>query len=170
MVRPSTPKDAHALVEFHERLSSRTVYMRFFSAHSSLTDEEIRRFTEGEGRDYLTLVAERDGAVVGVGRYDRLSDPHAAEVGLVVADTWQHRGIGTFLFRALAEEARDRAIRELIANVLPPNTRAIEGLAASKRAAVKWLENGTIEVRIDITAERAPTRGPRPDPEAERRQ
>ena len=100
VVRPIRPDDAPALVDFHEHLSAETIYLRFFSSHTHLRPAEVERFIHVDGHDRFAVVAEHGGAMVAVARYDRLKDPRTAEVAFVVADAWQHHGIGSFLLRA----------------------------------------------------------------------
>ena len=102
-VRPITPGDADALEVFHRRLSQRSVYLRYFYPHPVLGAREIAHLTHVDGRDRLALVVEHDGELVAVGRYDRIPGSEDAEVAFVVADAFQHRGIGTLLLRRLAE-------------------------------------------------------------------
>src|SRR5260370_27914372 len=59
--------------------------------------------------------------IVAVGRFDVVS-PDAAEFALVVRDDYQGIGLGTALFRCLADIATRRDIGVLTGIVLPENT------------------------------------------------
>jgi hypothetical protein len=67
-VRPIRPDDAEALVDFHEHLSSDTVYRRYFSAHPHLRQTEIDRYTRVDYRGRLALILLIDDRLVAVGR------------------------------------------------------------------------------------------------------
>jgi acetyltransferase len=50
------------------------------------------------------------------------TDGESCEFALVVADEWQHRGIGTGLMRALIEAARQRGFKRIEGEILTENT------------------------------------------------
>ncbi len=72
-IRAIRPDDTQRLLALFERLSSRSIYFRFFQTKQRLTDEELRAFTELDFVRNVALVATlRDGDaehIVGVGRY-----------------------------------------------------------------------------------------------------
>jgi len=49
----------------------------------------------------------------------------ATDVGLVVADAWQRRGVGAALMRALIARAQARGVTALAMDVLPGNRRVL---------------------------------------------
>jgi GNAT superfamily N-acetyltransferase len=122
---PMAPADAERLVRFHAGLSPETVYRRFFSFHPELSHNELYRFTHVDHRDREAMVASNGAEVVAVARFDRGSDPAVAEVAFVVADPWQGRGLGSLLFRRLAERARSVGVRRFVADTLPENSRML---------------------------------------------
>ena len=70
-LRPITPEDADAIVAFHDGLSTRTRYLRYFSAHPRLTDKELYGFTHVDHHDRVALVAVLGEQIIAVGRYER---------------------------------------------------------------------------------------------------
>lgn len=120
-VRPIRPSDAPGLVRFHDALSPATQYRRFFTAHPHLSEREVERFTTLDYHDRLAIVAEADGRLIGIARYDRLSELDLAEVAFVVADDWQHHGVGTMLLAQLAKAAQGRGIRRFVADTMVDN-------------------------------------------------
>ena len=129
LVRPIRPEDDHALVQAFERMSPQTVYQRFFAAIPELTDDMAHHLSHLDGANRLALVAEVDGEVAAVGRYERTSDPGVVELGLVVVDKWQNRGLGRILLRATVEEGARRGIQHFRAEVLSENPRMLHLLA-----------------------------------------
>jgi hypothetical protein len=85
-IRPICPDDAKALEAFHEHLSSETVHRRFFTPHPHLQAKEGERYTRVDYRNRLALVAEIDGQLSAVARFDRDPGTDRAEVAFVVAD------------------------------------------------------------------------------------
>jgi RimJ/RimL family protein N-acetyltransferase len=121
-VRPIRPDDTPALQAMHRGLSSRTVYQRFFRLLPELASDQAEHFTHVDGTQRFALVAEDpDGALVAVARYDRLADPSQAEIAVVVADAYQHHGLGTALVSMLRASARAAGVTTFVADVLSTN-------------------------------------------------
>ena len=149
-IRPIGPADEAGLRAFHDALSSSTVYLRFFSLHPHLSDREVTRFTHVDYQNRLALVVETGGRMIGVGRFDRLAPSDEAEVAFVVADDFQHHGIGHLLLRHLVEAARPRGIRCFVADTLAGN-RAMLGVFLHSGFDVEVSENrGTVHVAFPI--------------------
>jgi RimJ/RimL family protein N-acetyltransferase len=121
VVRPMSAADSAALLRFHGHLSARSVRRRFFYPHMVLSPDEVARFTQVDGEARVALVVECAGELVAVGRYDRLDDRGVAEVAFVVADEYQHQGLGTMLLHRLANAARSVGIERFTAEVLAEN-------------------------------------------------
>ena len=149
-VRPIRPDDANALVQFHEHLSDRSCYLRFFSLHPHLSPNEVERFTRVDYRDRLALVAEHDGRLIAVGRFDRHPDSTEAEVAFVVADDFQHHGIGSLLLDELAAAARDRGITTFVADTLEENLTMLQVFIHSGFPVTRCCEYGTVSLRFPI--------------------
>jgi RimJ/RimL family protein N-acetyltransferase len=130
-IRPMEPGDAARLVEFHEALSEHTKERRYFTPHPHLTEAEVHHFTNVDHNRREALVAIADDHIVGVGRYEMLHDPLAAEVAFVVGDAWQRRGIGRALFEALTERAIANGIHRFVADTLEGNAPMIGLLRSS---------------------------------------
>jgi GNAT superfamily N-acetyltransferase len=154
-VRPIRPDDGARLVAFHGRLSPETVHRRFFSAHPILRPEEVERFTNVDYERRLALVAEVDGELAAVGRYDRAGDEPEAEVAFVVADEYQHRGIGTMLLEELADAAVVRGITEFVAETLAENRVMLRVFFDSGFPVQSAIEGGIVDVRFPIVPNQA---------------
>jgi GNAT superfamily N-acetyltransferase len=124
-VREIRAGDRDALRAFHARLSSESIVLRFFGPHPTLSDTEVVRFTQVDGVDRFALVAEQASEIVAVARYDRAPGSDEAEVAFVVDDAHQGRGLGTVLLQHLAQAARCRGIRTLVADTLSENFRML---------------------------------------------
>ena len=73
----------------------------------------------------VPLVALKDGRIVGLSSYCR-SGPEAAEVGLLIADGYQGRGLGTGLTERIARSANEAGVSMFEAIIDWSNTRMIE--------------------------------------------
>jgi GNAT superfamily N-acetyltransferase len=129
VVRPIGPGDGERLARFHESLSEQTRYRRFLSLHPHLSDDEVAYFTVLDHPDRVAYVAESDGELVAVGRYDRVGD--AAEVAFVVADAWQGQGLATVLMSVLATCAARHGICSFFAEVLCGNRQMLQVFQAA---------------------------------------
>jgi RimJ/RimL family protein N-acetyltransferase len=164
-IRPMEPDDAARLVEFHEALSEHTKERRYFTPHPHLTDAEVYHFTNVDHNRREALVAVVDDSIVGVGRYEMLHDPRAAEVAFVVGDAWQRRGIGRALFEALAERAIANGIHRFVAGTLDGNAPMIGLLRSSGVDVREEHELGRAEfvlTLIDGDSGALPQRHPHP--------
>jgi GNAT superfamily N-acetyltransferase len=152
-LRPMVPDDAVALVEFHHQLSDRTIHLRYFFPHPVLGAGEIQHLTQMDGRDRLALVVECDGRLVAVGRYEGSPGDTEAEVAFVVADAFQHRGLGTILLRRLATAARSVGITTFSADVLTDNATMLAVFHESGFATTSSWECGVVHLRMAIDLE-----------------
>ncbi len=134
-LRPIRPEDEPRMVDFHEKLSEQSVYLRYFRAFNLDQRVEHERLTRICYVDYdraIVLVVERDdpatGAaeIVAVGRLTRLPNPAEAEFSMLVRDDFQGRGVGTQLLTNLLSFGRDEGIRRVVAYMLPENRGMIE--------------------------------------------
>jgi RimJ/RimL family protein N-acetyltransferase len=150
-LRPIRPDDGPRLVDFHQHLSFRSVYRRFFSVHPNLSTAEVEQFTCVDYVDQMALIAEQDQRLVGVGRYVRIPDTHRAEVAFVVADQHQNSGIGTVLLEHLVDAARDRGITTFVAMTLAENRQMLNVFAASGFPVSTSLEDNVVSVSFPIT-------------------
>jgi RimJ/RimL family protein N-acetyltransferase len=150
-VRPIAVSDARGIVELHGRLSDRARYMRFFSTYPRISPADLRRFVTVDHHDREALVALVDGAIVAVGRYERLApDGDDAEVAFVVDDAHQRRGIAPILLGGLVEAGRAVGLRRFVAEVLPANTSMIKMFSSSGYAPTFEYGNGVVHVSFAI--------------------
>jgi GNAT superfamily N-acetyltransferase len=149
-LRPIRPDDAPRLVAFHQQLSPQSVYMRFFTFHPTLSDSEVARFTTVDYVDRLALVATVGDRLIAVGRFDRAPGETEAEVAFVVADEYQHHGIGTLLLDELARAARQRGVETFKADTLAENSAMLDVFRHAGFSVTSGIEYGTVTLRFPI--------------------
>jgi RimJ/RimL family protein N-acetyltransferase len=154
-IRPIDLVDAYRLRRMFDRLSPTTVYHRFFAPIPKPRTEMLIHLAGVDHDRREALVAEADGEVVGVARYDGRPGHDEAEVAVTVEDAWQGRGLGTLLLLRLANLARRRGLHAFTAAVLSDNSAAVRFLKRLSPAAEVRFEQGQYVVY-------APLR-PRPD-------
>ncbi len=161
-IRPITCKDKYQLQDFHTRLSTESLYLRYQYSRGALTENELQAFCNVDYDNTLGLVAEIQNngqtQIVGVGRYARLNDPSFAEMAFIVQDSEQKNGIGTQLLRHLAILAWDRGVRVFVGELLKQNGRMINILRKSD-PKMNQLTDGTsctITIKVDDARNNTP--------------
>jgi GNAT superfamily N-acetyltransferase len=155
-VRAIRPDDKQRLAQFHGRLSPESVYLRYFEFKPVLSPQDLAYLTELDFDRRVALVATLAAAdtapLAGVARFDVLpirdGQPVRAELGIVVEDQHQNRGIGTVLLKHLLGIAHDHGIAEITAEVLPQNTRMLELVAGAGVPVRRVLEEGVIRLTV----------------------
>jgi GNAT superfamily N-acetyltransferase len=149
-VRPIRPDDGPHLVEFHAKLSPRSVYLRFFSVHPTLSAAEVKRFTEVDYQGRLALVATAGDCLIAVARYDRSPGTSEAEVAFVVDDEYQHHGVGSELLDELADAALERGVTTFRAETLVENRAMLDVFHHAGFPVRSSIEFGTATLRFPI--------------------
>lgn len=126
-LRAAEPEDAARLRQMFYGLGERTRYFYFMAGVPAIEKfaERVAVLGIADGKSAYALVAEVENAVIGVARFDRAPDGMTAEVGILLTDAWQSRGLGRHVLDRLAEEAREWAVCALTAHVLWENTRML---------------------------------------------
>jgi acetyltransferase len=131
VIRPIRPEDDAMERAFINGLSRDTGYNRLLSARK-LTRDEIRRLTRIDYEQEMAFIAIAvDGGqarLLGVARYVKDADAAGAEFAIVVADAWQHNGVGSLLLSALLRHAHAAGIGRLHGITLATN-QAMQNLA-----------------------------------------
>ena len=129
-IRPIRPEDEPAMAKFHETLSDRSIYLRFFHMEKLSSRVAHGRLLRKCFIDYdreMALVAEHpnsEGAeqeIIAVGRLTRTPGAAEAEVAVLVADQFQHCGLGSELLGRLIQVGRDEKLERITATILPEN-------------------------------------------------
>jgi acetyl coenzyme A synthetase (ADP forming)-like protein len=150
-VRPIKAGDADQLIAFHGRLSTESRYFRFFRVKDTLERSEAEFFSNVDYHDRMALVAVDSGLVVGVARYDRMSDePSVAEVAFVVDDAHQGKGIASELLALLTSYARQNGVNSFRAFVLPENLQMMRVFRNSGYRLSRTLEDGVFTVDFPV--------------------
>ena len=162
-IRPIRSDDAPRLQVTFNRLSSQTIYLRFFETFKKLSDKQAKYFANVDYQERMALVAEvkeaGEDSIIAVARYDMLSDsePGVAESAIVVRDDYQNRGLGTIIMIRLLNYAREHGVASFLATIHASNARIMNFV---KRSGFpferKMIEPGIMQVRVilmDVTEE-----------------
>jgi acetyltransferase len=126
-IRPIRPEDEPLLVKFHQTLSDRTVFARYFQAlnlNQRIAHERLTRICFIDYAREMALVAEYKDAngetqILGVGRLNKVHGTSEGRFSIIVTDEQQHKGLGTELLRRLVDVAKQEHVDIVTAEVLP---------------------------------------------------
>jgi len=124
IIRPIRPEDEPMMVKFHATLSERSVYLRYFhlmNLSQRVAHERLTRICFIDYDREMALVAERQGAILGVARLTRILGTNDAEVAVLVSDQYHGRGLGKELLGRLVTVGADERLTTLKADILPDN-------------------------------------------------
>ena len=130
-IRLIQPGDEQRMIKFHQGLSARSVYMRYFESLSlsvRTAHARLARICFADPEHQIVLVALSvepqcsHHKIVAVGRLNKSPEPKKAAVSLLVLDEFQGRGLGSELLRQLIQIALDHRISRIEAEMLRDNT------------------------------------------------
>ena len=155
-LRLTRPTDLPKIESFLGGLSPDTLARRFLAATPALPDSLIRHFAFYDPRERLTLAAtlpvDRSEEIVGLADV-ALLETGLAEIGVVVGDEAQGRGLGRLLAEAVASLAIQRGATHLKAEMREDNgamLRLMERLGPTVRS----IEEGTLVAYTRLEAAR----------------
>ena len=130
-IRPIRPEDEPLIVNFHETLSERSVYLRYFQQmklSQRVAHERLIRICFPDYDREIALVAEyKDpktdaNSITAVGRLSKVPWTGEAEMVVVVSDEFHNRGLGTELIRELLAIGRQEGLLHITAEFLAENS------------------------------------------------
>ena len=151
-LRSIRPTDEPHMRDLMYNLSQETVYYRFMSRQQRFTARQIQDFVYiDHSRDVavvVTLPEVQGEQIIAVGTYYLNEKTNKAEVAFVVRDSWQGRGLGTFIFQHLITIARRNGIDGFTAEVLRENERMQNVFNHSNCRVSSVLEEGVYSFEI----------------------
>lgn len=155
-LRLTRPSDAVLVREFLEGLSPETRQRRFLVPMPEISESTMRHFTFYDPRERTTMAATRldDGAERIVGLADAaFLETGLAEVGVVVNEEHQRRGLGKLLSEAVASVAIRRGATHFKAQMLADNGPMFSLFERLGRT-VRTVEHGLSTVYVRLRADR----------------
>ena len=136
--RTAAAADRDAMLSFLTGLSLRTRFLRFFSPASPPSPAVLRGMCGG-GLTTDALIATDGAAIVGHGMAADSRSPEGclvSDIGVVVADRWQNRGLGSQILDQVVARAVARGVSVLVMDVLPENKQMLAMIAR------RWADAG----------------------------
>ena len=132
ILRPIRSEDEPMMVRFHEELSQKTLYSRYFDSPSlelPARHETLQRFCLGDFDREIVFVCEYsqggERAIAGVIRLTQMPGTQLWDLKLVVKDSFQKKGIGSKLVEKLLRVASEEKVQTIVARVLKDNEAMI---------------------------------------------
>ncbi|MEK8049814.1 GNAT family N-acetyltransferase [Ideonella sp. DXS22W] len=150
LLRPAVATDGEGVRALFHRLPERDVYTRFFRRVRSLSDRDTQRLCNLDGEREVGFVAvtgpRENPEVVAHAFYVLDPGSNLAETAFMVHPGWQGSGLGGALQQLLAEHARRRGVRGLVAEVLASNTAMVQLARRASEQVSLHSDDGTVRV------------------------
>ena len=154
-IRPIKPEDAEMNQGFVRELSPETKYFRYMSALRELSPSLLARLTLIDYDREMAFIAtcQQDGQEkqLGVSRFNTNPDGTSCEFAIVVADAYQHSGLGRRMMEAIISTARQRGLLTMKGEFLASNDRMLRfveriGFVLHTDPEDKTLKHGTLDL------------------------
>jgi RimJ/RimL family protein N-acetyltransferase len=155
IVRAVRPDDKTTILQGVSLFSNDSLYKRFHGVKTTLTDQELKYYTDIDYHHHIALLAvsEENSQAIGGGRliaYGEAMPPRIAELAFAVVDNFQGLGAGTLIFKHLIKISREIGIKTLEADVLTENTAMIRLFEKSGLPVTKTYEGRSVHVTMSL--------------------
>jgi acetyltransferase len=161
VIRPIRPEDEPLAIKFHETLSERSVYLRYFhmvKLSQRVSHERMTRICFIDYDREMALIADyRNPAtgkheLIGVGRLSKLHGNNEAEFSMLISDPFQHRGLGKEILRRVLQVGRDEKLSRITAQMLMDNQEMQHLCEHSGFTLTRNLSEGIVTAEIVLNA------------------
>jgi RimJ/RimL family protein N-acetyltransferase len=149
VLKEPSEEDAVLLERFAAGLSEETISSRFLG---SVMDGQVLLSELAPRPDRFVLVAIWNGCIVGHAAYYR-SGREAAEVGLMIADSFQGRGLGTAMVESVARKANEDGISVFETIIGWDNLRMVRMVRAIGFPTSEKVEHDVIRIRFPTSVD-----------------
>lgn len=155
--RPIKPEDEPLYRKLFYSLSEESKYYRFFNIVKAMPHEKLQHEVTVDFLKEMVIAGfigdpgEEEEMIV-VGKYVLDPSTNIAEVGILVHDQFQDKGIGTYLINYLLRIALDKGIEGFKAEILKQNTKMLHILHKTPFKVESKLEDDTYSMSIDFSS------------------
>jgi GNAT superfamily N-acetyltransferase len=149
-IRPIAPGDGRALAEMALRCSPESLRHRFHAPVAHVDPDRIVAMLRGADVAE-TVVADVDGAIVGIASLHRSGD-RTGEIAVLVEDRWQAGGLGSRLIAHLLRRAAQRRITTIDADVQRDRGFLIDRLVRAVEGSTVTFDGPTATVHLPVPA------------------
>ena len=157
LLRPLRAIDEFKLTELFYRASDETLYRRFQHVTKRVPHEERRHYLDVDYRDDTAIVLETcdprlESEIVGIAQSFLERKTGYADVGFLVRDDWQGKGLGRILVDEIVRLARASGAAGLVADVLATNHVMLALLRSTGNPAREETVDGICRLTIPFAA------------------
>lgn len=150
-VRSARPEDEAVLAAFFDKVSAQDRRFRFFCAQDHVGHEQLAPLVQSDRFQTETFLAfDPAGQLVSAGTLACDTPPDTAEVAISVRADRRGQGLGWAMLDLLADQARQRGVRRVIAIEDRENHAAIE-LEREKGFVARGVEGDPTLVMLEKT-------------------
>src|SRR5262249_15751482 len=113
--------------------------------------ESVAQLGEPRGPQSYALVAKVEETIIGVARFDSVANGRA-EIGILITDAWQSRGLGRAMVARLRMVAERKCLTGFTATVLGENVRALRMLRRAFPQLVSHWSSGQYTMDMPFVA------------------
>jgi acyl-CoA hydrolase/GNAT superfamily N-acetyltransferase len=157
--RAIKPSDEDEMRRLFYRFSDQAVYYRYFSPIKTMPHGRMQEYVNVDYRSVMSIVGviEESGReiIVAEGRYARRKDKDRryADTAFIVDESYQGRGVATFLFNLLIRIARENGVEGFTADVLADNKSMLKVFEKAPFPVQAVLAYGAYELTIPFIDE-----------------
>ncbi|HEY8983358.1 MAG TPA: GNAT family N-acetyltransferase [Streptomyces sp.] len=152
LTRTATTDDVDAVNLMHARSSLRSRFARYHGARHGVTHREWERLCDpARGTTLVTVPLDEPARIVAATHLMRTQVPHVRELGILVEDAWQRRGLGSALARYAVGLAHTHTLdcREITVMTGSSN-RAVLSILRLLNARVTERDGSAVNVVIPV--------------------
>lgn len=143
------PSDVDALLAMYERCSPDTTYRRWHGHLRSFPTAYLSALLAGADQ-HIAVVARRESRVIGFASAAE-TVPGTREIGILVEDRWQRRGVGRRLQSILLTESVALGTQYVRAEVLASDAWLVDALRVLGPTSVRT-ESGIMTAEVQLWA------------------
>ncbi len=152
--RPIKPSDEEEMRRLFYRFSDEAVYYRYFSRIKTMPHQQMQDYVNIDCNTTLSIVGVAGSAeeerIVAEARYVGEISSSTADIAFVVDDDYQGIGIGSFLFKLIADSARTNGIKTFTADVLATNKGMMTVFERGQWPLTARLSSGVYTLKIAL--------------------
>lgn len=155
LIRLYQPSDISEIQLGLEKLSDRSLQLRFMASLGNLPDDQLKKLKRIDHEHHIAICAfdtsQYPMSGIGIARYVRVEkEPHLAEAAITVLDEYQNRGLGTELLYQLGRIGLEKGIQYLRAHVLSTNIPILT-IARRAGARISHYEGSVMQVDLPVS-------------------
>jgi acyl-CoA hydrolase/RimJ/RimL family protein N-acetyltransferase len=153
--RAIKPSDEDDMRRLFYRFSDQAVYYRYFSPIKTMPHKKMQEYVNVDYRSIMSIVAviEESGVekIIAEARYAHFQDSPYADTAFIVDESYQGKGIASYLFDLLIRVAREAGIAGFTADVLADNKAMLKVYEKAPFPVQAVLSGGIYKLTIPFT-------------------